>query len=102
LHREENWLKQHPVVTQIETADRAIVAEDFDALLEFYTDDAILVVEPGRNAVGKEAIRMAFEAIAVHFKNGLQLGPVNTNPIGTAGSLFSSSKAARATCSRST
>lgn len=66
-------MKQHPVVTQIEKADRAIVAEDFDALLDIYTDDAILVVEPGRNAVGKDAIRMAFEAIAVYFKNGLQL-----------------------------
>lgn len=64
---------QHPVITQIEKADKAIVAEDFDTLLNIYTDEAILVVEPGRNAIGKNAIRKAFEAIAVYFKNGLQV-----------------------------
>ncbi len=66
-------MEQHPVITQIEKADKAIVAEDFDTLLYIYTDDAILVVEPGRNAVGKDAIRKAFEAMAVYFKNGLQV-----------------------------
>jgi uncharacterized protein (TIGR02246 family) len=65
--------KQHPVIAQIEKADKAIVAEDFDTLLDIYTDDAILVVEPGRNVIGKNAIRKAFEAIAVYFKNGLQV-----------------------------
>jgi len=66
-------MNQHPVVLQIEKADRAIVAEDFDTLLDIYTEDAILVVEPGRNAVGKKEIRKAFESIAVYFKNGLQV-----------------------------
>jgi uncharacterized protein (TIGR02246 family) len=66
-------MEKHPVITQIEKADKAIVAEDFDTLLNIYTDDAILVVEPGRNAIGKDAIRKAFEAIAVYFKNGLQV-----------------------------
>ncbi|MEJ2416336.1 MAG: DUF4440 domain-containing protein [Exilibacterium sp.] len=65
--------EQHPVIAQIEKADKAIVAEDFDTLLDIYTDDAILVVEPGRNAIGKVAIKKAFEAIAVFFKNGLQV-----------------------------
>lgn len=66
-------MKQHAVIKQIEKADRAIVEEDFDTLLNIYTDDALLVIEPGRNAVGKDAIRKAFEAIAVYFKNGLQV-----------------------------
>lgn len=66
-------MEKHPVITQIEKADKSIVAEDFDTLLDFYTDDAILVVEPGRNAIGKDAIRKAFEAIAVYFNNGLQV-----------------------------
>jgi len=66
-------LKQHAVIKQIEKADKAIVDEDFDTLLNIYTDNAILVIEPGRNAVGKDAIRKAFEAIAVYFKNGLQV-----------------------------
>lgn len=66
-------MKKHPIEIQIEHADKAIVAEDFDTLLDIYTDDAVLVVEPGRNARGKEAIRKAFEAIAVYFKNGLKV-----------------------------
>lgn len=64
---------RHPVEFQIEKADRAIVAEDFDTLMDIYADDAVLVIEPGRNAVGKGAIRKAFEAIAIYFKNGLQV-----------------------------
>lgn len=68
-----NSVNRHPIELQIEKADRAIVAEDFDTLLDIYTDDAILVFEPGRNAEGKEAIRKAFEAIAVYFNNGLQV-----------------------------
>ncbi len=66
-------MEKHPVITQIKKADKAIVAEDFDTLLDIYTDDAILVVEPGKNAIGKKAIRKAFEAIAVYFKNDLQV-----------------------------
>ena len=66
-------MDRHPIETQIEKADNAIVAEDFDALLDIYTEDAVLVVEPGRNANGKESIRKAFEAIAIYFKNGMQV-----------------------------
>lgn len=66
-------MNRHPVGLQIEKADKAIVAEDFDVLMDIYTDDAVLVIEPGRNAVGKSQIRKAFEAIAVYFKNGLQV-----------------------------
>ncbi|WNJ97557.1 SgcJ/EcaC family oxidoreductase [Vibrio ruber] len=63
----------HPVIEQIKKADQAIVTEDFDSLMNIYTEDAVLVIEPGKNAVGKAAIRKAFEAIAVYFKNGLQV-----------------------------
>jgi uncharacterized protein (TIGR02246 family) len=66
-------LKLHPVIAQIKKADKAIIAEDFDTLLDIYTDDAVLVIEPGRNAVGKNDIKKAFEAIAVYFKNGLNI-----------------------------
>ncbi|MEM0980375.1 MAG: DUF4440 domain-containing protein [Cyanobacteria bacterium P01_H01_bin.58] len=66
-------MSRHPVEVQIEMADKAIVAEDFDVLMAIYSDDAVLVIEPGRNAIGKKAIRKAFEAIAVYFKNGLQV-----------------------------
>jgi len=65
--------EQHPVIAQIEKADKDIVAEDFDTFLDIYADDALLVVEPGRNTIGKVAIKKAFEAIAVFFKNGFRV-----------------------------
>ena len=64
----------HPVKSLIEAADRAITAEDFDAVTEFYADDATLVVKPGLNVSGKPAIRRAFEAIAAHFNHSLKVG----------------------------
>ena len=61
----------HPIQLQIEKADKYIMAEEFDELMKIYTDDAVLVIEPGRNATGKAEIQKAFEAIAVYFQNGL-------------------------------
>ena len=68
----ESMEKQH-IINQITTADTAIVNEDFDTLMAIYTDDAMLVIEPGRIASGKADIRKAFERIAVYFRNGLQV-----------------------------
>jgi ketosteroid isomerase-like protein len=53
LFTEGNLMNRHSIEIQIEKADKAIVAEDFDTLLDIYTDDAVLVVEPGRNAKGE-------------------------------------------------
>ncbi len=36
----------------IAQADKAIKEERFDDLMEFYTDDAVLVVKPGLEAKG--------------------------------------------------
>ena len=55
----------------IAAADRAIREERFDDLKEFYTDDAVLVVKPGMEVKGKEAIKNAFIKIAAYFKNSL-------------------------------
>lgn len=63
----------HPIINQIEKTDKAIVAEDFDTLISIYTCDAVLVVEHGKSVVGKQAIRKAFEALAVYFRNGLRV-----------------------------
>ncbi|WP_371227991.1 SgcJ/EcaC family oxidoreductase [Pseudomonas sp. QE6] len=63
----------HPVQVLIQAADEAIGREDFDALLAFYTDDALLVVKPGLLARGKEQIRRAFIAIAEHFGHKLRV-----------------------------
>ena len=61
----------HPVKKLIEDADKAITSEDFDNLINFYADDAILVIKPGMTASGKDQIRRAFVAIAEYFKHSL-------------------------------
>lgn len=66
-------MSQHPIEVQIERADRAIVAQDFETLMQIYTDDAVLVIEPGTIAQGQDAIRQAFQSIAKYFQNGLQV-----------------------------
>ena len=55
----------------IASADKAIKEEKFDDLMDFYTDDAVLVVRPGLEAKGKEAIKEAFIKIAAYFKNSV-------------------------------
>ena len=54
-------------------ADALINAGQFDALMDFYCDDATLVVKPGLNACGKAQIRQAFDAIARHFEHSLRV-----------------------------
>ncbi|MGE7957054.1 YybH family protein [Pseudomonas sp. NPDC089530] len=61
----------HPLQALIEAADRAISAEDFDVLMDFYAEDATLVVKPGLEARGKAQIRRAFVAIAEHFNHSM-------------------------------
>lgn len=66
-------MEPHPLESLIEQADAAINREDFDALLEIYSDDAVLVIKPGMNATGKDQIRKAFEAIAAYFEHSLHV-----------------------------
>ena len=66
-------MSEHPIAQLIARADRAINDEDFDTVVDLYTEDAVLVIEPGRNAVGKGAIRSAMEAIAAHFGGSLDV-----------------------------
>ncbi len=61
----------HEVLALIKQADRAITDEDFDTLMAFYAEDAVLVVQPGQIAKGKAQIRNAFQAIAKHFQHAL-------------------------------
>ncbi|MFR0690296.1 YybH family protein [Enterobacterales bacterium AE_CKDN230030158-1A_HGKHYDSX7] len=65
--------EQHPLQALIQAADEAIGREDFDALIEFYSEDALLVVKPGLLARGKAQIRQAFVAIAEHFGHKLRV-----------------------------
>ena len=55
----------------IAEADKAIKEERFDDLMEFYTDDALLVVRPGLEVHGKTAIKEAFVKIAAYFQNSI-------------------------------
>lgn len=55
----------------IAAADKAIKEERFDDLKEFYTEDAILMVKPGLEVKGKEAIKEAFIKIAKYFNNSI-------------------------------
>lgn len=55
----------------IDAADRAIKEERFDDLMDFYTQDAVLVIKPGLEVRGKEAIKKAFIKIAEYFKNSI-------------------------------
>ena len=64
-------MQSHELKQVIESADNAINREDFDALMEFYAEDATLVVRPGLNATGKQQIRNAFGAIAEYFNHSL-------------------------------
>lgn len=47
--------------------------EEFDTLIDIYSDDAVLVIKPGMNAVGKEQNRRAGEAIVAHFEHSLNV-----------------------------
>ena len=62
---------EHELKEIIKKCDLAIKQEDFDTLMNYYTDDAILVVKPGMIARGKEEIKKAFIAIAKYFNNSL-------------------------------
>ena len=64
----------HPLEHLIRAADAAITAEDFDALMDFYADDATLVVKPGLNVTGKDNIRAAFVRIADYVQHSLVVG----------------------------
>ena len=67
-------MASHPLLALIQSADRAITGEDFDTLMDFYTDDAVLVVKPGLNVAGKPAIRAAFVKIAEYVRHTLRVG----------------------------
>lgn len=66
-------MENHPIALLIAKADKAINEEDFDTVVDLYTDDAILVIKPGNHAIGKVQIRSAMEAIAAHFDGSLDV-----------------------------
>lgn len=66
-------MSPHSVTQAIEQADRLINARQFDPLMDFYTDDATLVLRPGLSVCGKSQIRRAFDTIDQYFHGCLQV-----------------------------
>ena len=66
-------MSKHEVEFLIEKADLAINEERFDALVDMYSEAAVLVIKPGTNAVGKPQIKKAFEEIADYFNHTLKV-----------------------------
>ncbi len=66
-------MSQHPIERLIQKADKAINQEDFDTLIDIYTEDAVLVIKPGVNAIGKAQIKEAFGKIANYFEHTLDV-----------------------------
>lgn len=62
---------EHGLKEIIQKCDAAIKHEDFDTLMNYYTDDAILVIKPGMIARGKGDIKKAFIKIAKYFNNSI-------------------------------
>ena len=59
------------IAERIHAADLAIREERFDDLMQFYCEDAVLVIRPGKTAIGKAATREAFVKIAAYFQNSI-------------------------------
>ena len=57
----------------IATADTAINREDFEQVMRFYAEDAVLVLQRGTVARGKAQIREAFHRIAEYFHHSLHV-----------------------------
>lgn len=66
-------MDKHEVIYAIELADQAINQRDMAALMDFYAEDATLVIEPGRCAHGKAQIAKAFGAIFAYFNQSLSV-----------------------------
>ena len=66
-------MNPHPIALLIDKADKAINQEDFDTVVDLYAEDAVLVIKPGKHAVGKVEIRRAMVAIAAHFDRSLDV-----------------------------
>ena len=54
---------EHELKAIIAACDQAIQEERFDDLMEYYTEEAILVIRPGKIAQGRAAIKKAFKPL---------------------------------------
>lgn len=71
MKTERRIIMNEEIKKLISEADCAIREERFDDLMNFYTEDAVLVVKPGLEVQGKDAIKKAFIKIAAYFQNSI-------------------------------
>ncbi|PWW04659.1 YybH family protein [Mangrovibacter plantisponsor] len=74
-------MDRHPLRRIIKACDQAISERNFDVLMNYYADDATLVIKPGMVVQGKEKIKQAFIAIAEHFHHQLTVEQGNMQVI---------------------
>ena len=56
-------MPEHSIAEMVEKMDEAFNRGDIEAVLDFYEDEATVVLEPGRIVQGKERLREAFQFI---------------------------------------
>jgi len=66
-------MNHHAIKQEILAADQAINRKDFDALINFYTADAALVIRPGLLAYGHSGIVEAHKRISSYFNDSLEV-----------------------------
>lgn len=71
LRAKGNYMNDSELKREILAADSAINRKDFDAVSEFYTQDATLVVRPGLLVSGRTDIREAHKKISEYFNGSL-------------------------------
>ena len=67
----EGYIMEHALKELIKTCELAMKQEDFDTIMNYYTDDAIMVVKPGRIVKGKDEIKKVFIEISKYFNHTL-------------------------------
>ncbi len=56
-------MSKHTLEEMVLEMDEAFNRGDIEAVLDFYDDEAVVVLEPGRVVKGKAALRASFEAV---------------------------------------
>lgn len=70
-------MDDHPLKQEIAKADKAINSCDFDTVASCYTEEAVLVVKPGLQVQGREAIKAAHKRISDYFNSSLNVSQGN-------------------------
>ncbi|GAB4148747.1 MAG: nuclear transport factor 2 family protein [Cyanobacteria bacterium J069] len=66
-------MNDHVLKQEIAKADKAINDRDFETVASCYTEEAVLVVKPGKLVQGREAIKAAHQKISDYFNGSLNV-----------------------------